>query len=210
MPHYMDRSDAISEFINAVSRRENRPLSLLLVDALDVEWLIAWESWVRRVNVFAPDSDVMYHLVNDAVGLDFYQRYNFRIRCGTASQISNDPQVAWPFDVISVTVTEANWKAGFSRSAAWTQILERQIGTSSNFLLVVQGDSHCISLLHDVLGKVRGLVFRPERFLRFRSESVEAAVRVWTVTNEGGTARPRRDVDQAEVTHLILWGEEAL
>lgn len=216
MPHFMERTAGLSDVLILKSRRENRPLSLLAVDPLEIEHLAAWENWVRRLNVFASDNKTYYHLVNDSMGLDLYQRFNYRIRQGDWTSISTDLHLAWPFDAVNVTITERSWSEVYHSPDVWVELLKEQCVTGSEFLLIAQGFEDSIVALNDILGSTLvvtrlGVQFRSVRFHRFVSGGTPAAVRVWSSSPTGVTKRRNRKKtqDQELISDLILWGEEA-
>lgn len=202
-------------YLEELNREFERPLSVLLINALEVDLVAKWEPWVRRVAIFADTHPTYYHLVATATGTDLYSRFNYKMRVGTLSEVSSSDEITWPFDVIHVKVNEDSWISGMREKEVWKEFFSKQIGSVEKFLLIVQGAPSYVEEAEKLLRQVEREMQQPFvitnlRFQTFRSDGNPSACCIWNVGNRPTRVRPETTAEEHNaVTETLLWGDES-
>jgi len=215
MPYFTTCSKIVIPFLKERNRELERPLSILLANARDVEHLVDWTPWIRRVAVFSDKNETYYYLVATATGLDFYSRFNFKMRGGSLSEIPLSEEITWPFDAINVTLNEEPWASDENEIEVWKSLFFKQARNVEDFLLIIQGKLSRVSeskkLLKQVEGKMQQTFVLTElEFKTFQSEGLPFACCIWSIGNQPTKVREQTTAeDQEAITELMLWGDES-
>jgi len=208
---FLEGVDCAKTVLAKLNREFKRPLSLLMVNAGELECLLKWEPWLRRVAIFAQDYKIYYHLVAKATGQDFFTRFNFKLRVLTWDKINSYQQLAWPYDVINVRLDPLSVNQGLNNTQAWRKLLSTQIGVSSSFLLMIQGQTELVNEAQSYLNQIKdetgnGLVITPTHCITFLSQNIPSAFHILSVSNNPIRQRINREEPKV-ITDLMLWGE---
>lgn len=199
--------------IRLQNRLMEHPLSLLYVNAYDMDRLVAWESWLRRVVIFSRDQETHYQLVAAAMGLDFYSRFNLRLSMAEWNTIP-EQVVAWPFNIIYVCLDRKVWGEGLVSPQGWATLLSIQATVSEEFLLIAEGPREMVNAVRSLIteaGPIGGspLNLEPLSAHRFQSLNGEYGFRMWRVSHDPvRKARVWLEEELEAVTDVMQWGEE--
>lgn len=215
MQHFFERANYVNPFLVALNHELERPLSLLMINARDIEKILEWEKWLRRVAIFTDNHKTYYHLVATATGLDFYLRFNFKLFSTEWKSIPSHKQIIWPFDIINITLDQDSIDKGLLTPQSWKYLLSAQLLYSERFLLVVQGETSFVNKTQQILENLQNdnniyMTTKQLSYKTFQSVKVPAAIRVWEVKNKPMVLKDR-DYTQEElerITEILLWGED--
>ncbi|MDF2524535.1 MAG: hypothetical protein K0R31_2176 [Clostridiales bacterium] len=180
------------------NKEASRPLSLLYLNATNLEELNDWRKWIRRAVVFTKEVFVYYHLIALALNDELYRRMNLKIGLGDFDQISKNKQIVWRFDLIYLNEVDSNIEIILKK------LMDLQFASRVDFLLIIKLNDN--SELYSP-GTISNFIIRTGvnvEILPAGKVTQGNKLMIFKIRYSSGI-KSRIDFDTEEITDTMLW-----